>query len=112
MAMKTLKQFREEEGLGDLTPKTDVSGTETELSGEILELLRKHADQLRVVLTKSAHGNDSDFENDMRTLVGMIGNLKEKPREKKKLSDPMNNVVTRSFAGPDSGGGDGGAEGG
>lgn len=112
--LKSLQRFREENGLANLTPRTDVSGTETEVINDTIELLRQNADKLRTILTDAADSgkHDVNVENDLKRLVGLIASLKDGPKEKKKMSDPFNNVVTRPFNGPDGTGSDAGGGGG
>ncbi len=113
MRLPTLKQFREE-GLANMTGTTDLSGHETDLVNSLVELLRKSYDKLRPALMKMAHSGDldSETEGDLKQIMGLIANLKDKPQKEKKLRDPMSNVVARPFSGPDGpGNGVGGGEG-
>lgn len=105
--MKTIKQFREENGLADVRPTSDVSGTESEMINEIVELLRNNADTLRRVFRQSLETGSlgTDEENDMKKLIGLIGHLKDSPGEsRRKLRDPLDNVVVRPHNGADGAG--------
>lgn len=115
MPLLSFRKFRESVGLGDMTPKTDVMGPETELMNDLMDLIRRHADKLRKVIIDAIDEDADDFEtnNDLKQIVGLIGNLRDSPRNSKdKPRDPLSNVVTRSLGGPDGpGGGMGGGSG-
>ncbi len=113
--MKSLKQYREENGLGDIKPTTDTSGPEGELLNDLSDLLKKNADTFRRLFSRVLRRDEltTDEENDLKKLIGIIGHLKDRPEEKKdKLRDPLDNVVVRAHNGPDGGGGGGDSGGG
>jgi hypothetical protein len=111
--MKTLNQFREDNGLATFSVSTDASGVESELLNDLSQLLRNNADGFRRILKKCLNaGLSNDEENDVKKLIGIIGHLKESPREKKeKVRDELDNVVIRqSNAGAGGGESGGGGE--
>lgn len=91
-------------------------GPETELINDLSDLIRKHAGKLRSIIIQAIDEDSDDYElnNDLKQMVGLIGNLRDSPSSKKdKPRDPLSNVVTRSLGGPDGpGAGMGGGEGG
>lgn len=102
--MRTLKQYREENGLADVKPSSDVSGPQSEMINELVEILKKNADSFRRVFRHCLEQGSlgSEEENDLKKLIGLVGHLKDAPSESgKKLRDPMDNVVVRPLGGPD-----------
>ncbi len=102
--MKSLKQFREENGLGDMKPTTDISGPETEMLNDLADLLKKNADKFKSIFKQCLDNFDlkTDEENDLKKLIGIIAHLKNKPEESQmKLRDPLDNVVVRQHNGAD-----------
>lgn len=111
--LPTLQKFREANGLADIKSTTDISGPEGEMLNDLAELLRNNADKFRRVFNKLLHSGElsQDEENDLKKLMGIMINLKEKPRESgKKLRDPLDNVVVRPVQGSESGSGLSGGE--
>jgi hypothetical protein len=106
--MKSLNKYREENGLGDIKPTTDTSGPEGELLNDLSDLLKKNANTFCRLFSRVLRREEltTDEENDMKKLIGIIGHLEDTPEEKKKkLRDPLDNVVVRPHNGPDGGGG-------
>jgi hypothetical protein len=102
--MKSLKQFREENGLADVKTTSDVSGPEGELLNDLAELLRNNADTFRHIFRKCLDRDDLDTDtaNDLKKLIGIVSHLKDSPAEtKEKMRDPLDNVVVRPHNGPD-----------
>jgi len=105
--MKTLHQFREENGLADVKPTSDVSGPQGEMINDLVELLKNNADSFRRVFRQCLDTGrlGTDEENDLKKLIGLMGHLKDSPGESgKKLRDPLDNVVVRPHNGPDGAG--------
>lgn len=104
--MKTLREFRD--GLADLKPKTDVVGNETDLTGELIDILRGKADVFRQIFAGAlGSGRYPEMADDLKKLMGMVINLKDGPQERKQKNDPLSNVVDKPFANPDGASGDG-----
>jgi hypothetical protein len=113
--MKTLRQFREENGLGDMKATSDVTGPESEMLNDIARMFREGGDMFRRVLRQclDAGSLSQEEENEVKKLIGIIGHLQNSsPESKKKMRDPLDNVVVRPHNGPDGSGGDSGGGGG
>jgi len=109
--LKTYKKFREENGLADIKGTSDLDGTQSEIMGELSTMFREKHEFFRRLLQKALQTvkMSIDEENEVKRLIGLIGNLKDSPAEKKgKMRDPMDNVVVRTHNGADGSGGDGG----
>lgn len=93
--MKTFQKYKEENGLGDIKPSI---GVDDQTIGELTSLLREHGDSLRRILYKALEFCNHDETNNIKKLIGLISNLRDRPAEKKKhLRDPMDNVVVRNY---------------
>src|SRR4051812_10950155 len=110
--MKSLRQFREENGLGDIKPTSDVSGPESELLNDLSTLFRDKGDFFIQLLHRCLRDVEGEDGNEVKKLIGIIGHLKDAPPEsKEKMRDPLDNVVVRPHNGADgSNGGTGGGE--
>lgn len=113
MTLPSFQHFRET-GLGNMTASSDLGGQETELVNDLVNALRESGYKVIHALQNylDSERNDPDTENSLKRIVGLIKNIQEKPSDtRKKLRDPMSNVVARAFNGADGPGTGGQGEG-
>ena len=107
--MKTFKKFQEElAGLGDMNPSSDQNNGVVD---ELRSLLFDNSDKFKNILNQTLRvvRMSGEEENLVKKLIGLIGNIKEKPK-KLKTRDPLSDIVARQASGSSMSNGDGGGE--